>query len=339
MARRRFGVALLVPPPAAVEIDGLRRALGDGALGRIVPHLTLVPPVNVREDDVAVALTVLREAAATTAPVRLVLGPPASFLPVTPAVYLAVGDGGEEGQVGALHRLRVAVLRGPLARALTHDFVPHVTLADDAEPATIPDTVALLGGYRVEVTFDRMTLLEERRTDRGRTWETVTDVALAAPVVIGRGGLELVVTTSQRLDPQVEAFATREWAVLDTEQFGPGGDAAGRPLALSARRDGRVVGVANGWVRGGIGYVAGLVVAPGERRQGIGPHLLGAFGSAAAADGATELVVRTTADEPAESFYRHLGWVPEARFSWVHGRDVVQLRRRLATGAASPVNP
>ena len=29
MARRRFAVALVIPPPASIEIDGLRRALGD----------------------------------------------------------------------------------------------------------------------------------------------------------------------------------------------------------------------------------------------------------------------------------------------------------------------
>ena len=57
-------MALLVPEPVAAEVDGLRRALGDGSLGRIPPHLTLVPPVNVAEDDVPKALSVLRQAAA-----------------------------------------------------------------------------------------------------------------------------------------------------------------------------------------------------------------------------------------------------------------------------------
>ncbi len=54
--KRRLGVALLIPAPLDREIDGLRRAVGDGALGRIPPHLTLVPPVNVREDRLGEAL-------------------------------------------------------------------------------------------------------------------------------------------------------------------------------------------------------------------------------------------------------------------------------------------
>jgi 2'-5' RNA ligase len=88
--KRRLGVVLLVPPPWAAEIDGLRRALGDGALGRIAPHLTLVPPVNVREEDVPAALAVLRSAAAEVDGPSLVvrLGPAATFSPENPVVYL-----------------------------------------------------------------------------------------------------------------------------------------------------------------------------------------------------------------------------------------------------------
>lgn len=39
---RQLGVVLLIPPPIATEVDGLRRALGDGARPRIAPHVTLV---------------------------------------------------------------------------------------------------------------------------------------------------------------------------------------------------------------------------------------------------------------------------------------------------------
>ena len=64
MTKARLGVALLLPAGVSAEVDGLRRALGDGALGRIPAHLTLVPPVNVREDRLGHALAVLRSAAA-----------------------------------------------------------------------------------------------------------------------------------------------------------------------------------------------------------------------------------------------------------------------------------
>lgn len=163
-----------MPAPVAGEVDGLRRGLGDGALGRIRPHLTLVPPVNVREDDVEAALDRLRSAAATTGHLRVTLGPVSTFHPVTPTLYLAV-----EGDLDSLGRLRDAAFAPPLARELTHPFTPHVTVADDAPPARIAAAVEALAGFRADVTFDRLTLLEEHRRDDGvRVWEVLADAAL-----------------------------------------------------------------------------------------------------------------------------------------------------------------
>jgi 2'-5' RNA ligase len=170
MARRRLGVALLIPPPVAAEIDGLRRALGDGALGRMPPHLTLVPPVNVHADALGDALAVLRAAAAATRPLDLRLGPAATFHPVTPVVYLDVG-----GDVDALTRLRDRVFAPPLARELTHSFAPHVTVADEMDPARIPAAVTALADYVVDVRIDTLHLLEE---GRGRVWRPIADAVL-----------------------------------------------------------------------------------------------------------------------------------------------------------------
>ena len=81
--RWRLGVVLLSPDAVAAEVDGLRRACGDGAIDRVPPHITLVPPVNVREDDVPAAVAVLRSAAARAAPLELTIGPVATFAPPT----------------------------------------------------------------------------------------------------------------------------------------------------------------------------------------------------------------------------------------------------------------
>src|SRR3954469_19201536 len=133
MPRRRLGVVLLVPAPVDAEIRGLWAALGELGPERIPPHLTLVPPVNVNDERLDDALGVVRAAAATTAgALDLIVGPPATFLPVTPVVYLSVG-----GDVDGLAALRDEVFVPPLARSLDHPFVPHVTLADgiDSEDA------------------------------------------------------------------------------------------------------------------------------------------------------------------------------------------------------------
>src|SRR5687768_1166177 len=132
MPRVRVGVVVLVPPPQAIEIDGLRRGLGDAVLERIAPHVTLVPPVNVAVDDLPAALAVLRGAAASVRPFTVELGPPRTFRPDSPTLFLAV-DGPADG-VDALVALREQALRPPLHREPERSFVPHVTIAIELPP-------------------------------------------------------------------------------------------------------------------------------------------------------------------------------------------------------------
>jgi len=166
----RLGVALLLPPPLDAEVDGLRRALDDGSLGRIPAHLTLVPPVNVREDALGTALAVLRVAAAATEVFTLELGPPATFLPDNPTLHLTVAD------ATVVRALRDRIFVDPLARPLTWPFVPHVTLADEAAPHRISAALIALSGYRVEAGFDRVHLLRE---GPGRIWTAIADAPFA----------------------------------------------------------------------------------------------------------------------------------------------------------------
>lgn len=167
MAKCRLGVALLLPADLAAEVDGLRRGLGDGALERIPPHITLVPPVNVREEQLDEAFAVLRRAAATTPRFLLTLGPPATFLPDNPVVYLQV-----EGDLAPLRTLRDAVFVEPLARSLTWAWVPHVTIVDDAAPDRIAAALVVLQDYVVEASFDSVHLLRETP---GRIWQPVAN--------------------------------------------------------------------------------------------------------------------------------------------------------------------
>ena len=313
---------LLVPPPWSVEIDGLRRALGDGALGRIPAHLTLVPPVNVRDDRIGDALAVLREAAAATRPFTVRLGPPATFLPVNPVVHLAVAGAGE----GDVRRLRDRVFVEPLERPLTWAFVPHVTLADEAAPERIAAARSALASYEVDVTFDRVHLLEE---GEGRTWRPIADVAFEAPAVIGRGGLELELQTSAALDDEAARWAAAEWEAYSRTSYGLSG--SDEPFAITARRGGVVVGTATGQSRGDEAYLGELIVAASERGTGVGSHLLARFESLMASRGCRRLTLRTRADGPALAFYESRGWRRYAVLErWRGGKDFVQMERLLS---------
>ena len=149
--RRRVGVVLLLDPPVADEVQGLRRALGDTSLAAIGPHLTLVPPLNIAESRVGEVIGTLRMAAgAQPGPISLVLGPVLTFLPISPVLYLGIGAS-DETELGALDRLRSTVLDGPLGRPQRWPWAPHVTVCDEVPDGAVDESAAVaFGGYAVE---------------------------------------------------------------------------------------------------------------------------------------------------------------------------------------------
>lgn len=328
MARERVGVVLLLPPPLREEVQGLRRALGDPALERVAPHLTLVPPVNVREADMPAALRLLRDAAAGVGPFSLDLGPVATFWPETPVLYLEVGGAG----TGPLERLRSAVWRPPLQRVTGRPFVPHVTVCDDADPALLGGAVAALSGYRAEMEVGEVHLLRE---GKGREWSPIAGVRLGGRAVVGTGGLALELTAGDALDPEAAAWAAAAWGSYGRDAYGVGW-VEDRPVTFTARREGKVVGVAEGSVRAGGGprpvlELSRLIVGRAERSQGVGSHLLARVCAAAAESGCAAVRLRTLAGGPAESFYRCRGFAVTARLpAWREGRDFVVMERGAA---------
>jgi 2'-5' RNA ligase/GNAT superfamily N-acetyltransferase len=300
MAKMRLGVALVMPPPLDREVDTLRRATGDGTFGRVPPHCTIVPPVNVRAERLPDALAVLRAAAAATRPIQARLGPPTTFLPDNPVLYLPVETG-----AAAVVALRERVFRDPLARPLTWPFVPHVTVADEADPRRIAAAQVALCDYRADVTFDRVHLLQE---GPGRVWAPIADFRLEAAAVVGRGGLEVELSATDTLDPEARSFSQYQW-----EASGLADLAAPLPserLAITARRQGAVVGVATGWTRGPVATLSNLIVSAADRGQGVGARLLAAFAWQARQRGCHRLAGRVVAGGEADGFLRHHGWAP-----------------------------
>ncbi|MGE0880609.1 MAG: 2'-5' RNA ligase family protein [Acidimicrobiia bacterium] len=253
MARRRFAVALLLPRPLADEVDGLRRACGDAALERVPPHITIVPPVNVRADGVDAAFEVVRSAARDVGTsLSCSLGAAATFHPVNPVAYLPVG--GDD-----LEPLHAACLVPPLFRNIDLAFVPHVTICSVAPPERLAAIVAALNDYSADVSFDGVHLLEQSDVDR--TWRPIGEFAFARPRVVGTGGLVTEVSA---------------------------GAVPGRAAwAFTARRDGAVVGTIGGWRDGATLRITELEVT--EIGTGIGSLLLAAVERAGRESGAERL--------------------------------------------------
>jgi 2'-5' RNA ligase len=235
--RLRVAIALLIPEPAATEIDGLRRALGDRGLVNVVPHITLIPPVNVATDRLLDVLAHVRAAAATTLPITLQLGPPETFSPVSPVVYLRVA--GE--QVAALHGLRDALCTGPLERPAVHDFVPHVTITEECPPDRIDAAIEALQDYTVGVRIDRLHLLRDR-AEGPRRWNPVADMVFEPPLVVGTGGLPMEVSVAALADPQVAPLFDGEAVDIP---------ARGEPIVVVARREREILAAARGWIAAG----------------------------------------------------------------------------------------
>ncbi len=290
--RRRLAVALLIPHPLATEINGIRRACGDPRLGRIAPHITLVPPVNVAEDAVTGVVDLCREAAAATPVLHLTVGAPSTFAPVTPLAWLSVG-----GDVDIAADLRARLDTGPLARPADHPFVAHVTISGTVADARLDAMVAALSDFAADCTIDRLHVLENRQLTDGRWgWLPIVEATFGRSRSIGVGGLALDLTVSALLDPDATAF-------LDAG----GHDAAGS-LTVTARRDGTVVGVAVGTVRDGLASLERLVVGEGHQRQGTGSHLLARF-TAEATSRACDAAIRVSPiGDPVSTLCRQRGW-------------------------------
>src|SRR3954467_5479604 len=185
VARRRVAVALLLPEPWATEVDGIRRALGDGALTDVAPPITLVHPVNVREEELPAAEALLRAVGGAIDPFTVRIGPVATFQPVTPTAYLAVG-----GAVDAVRRLHAGLRQEPFVRPPVHEYVPHVTVSNDCAPERMAAAMAPPADYEVVGTLTTVSLLEHR-SPGPHLWNPIADIVLGSRAVVGRGGYEI----------------------------------------------------------------------------------------------------------------------------------------------------
>ena len=316
--RRRLLVALPVTGRVAAEIDGLRRAVGSSSLGRIEPHVTLVPPINVREDALADVFARVREQASVE-PVAVVLGPARTFAPRTPVVYLEVG-----GEIASIDRLRQSLSSAPLASPSSRrerPFVAHVTIASGMDKAAIPAALETFRSFRVETTLSHLTLYEQDPTAPRHAWHRLADAVLGSATRIGVGGRELTFISSTLTSPDVES-----WADL----IGACSGSSDRHFAIVALESGKVVGLADGGESGDRVEVRRFVVAPERRREGIGGQLLSTLERDAATKGRGSIAFFVSNDEATNLFLSGRGYKRAATLSrWRADRDVVVFERRF----------
>jgi len=173
--RRRLAVVALLPQPVAAYVQAWRRALREPTRDAVAPHVTLVPPQSVRDEEVPAAVKLLERAAAVAVPGVVTLDGSGTFLPESPVAFLALGEGAP-----VLAGLEAGLRAAPLDRR-THRFHPHVTVAQDLPPAAIEQAARDLAGFRASFPLREVALMEE---GGDQVWRPLCRVAVGASELV-----------------------------------------------------------------------------------------------------------------------------------------------------------
>jgi 2'-5' RNA ligase len=138
-----IGVALAIPEPWASQLQDYRTSVGDATATMIPTHITLVPPTEIPDEDLAGVEEHLARVADDTAAFPVHLRGTGTFRPVSPVVFVTVVRG-----ISQCEQLAEALRRGPLAMDLQFPYHPHVTIAHH-----LPDE-ALDRAFRELATFE-----------------------------------------------------------------------------------------------------------------------------------------------------------------------------------------
>lgn len=264
------------------QILAVASLFGNARFERIVPHVTLVPPINVSEVDLPEALAAVRRVATGTKPFRIGFSSLASFAPSARTVHLAV-----ESRSGELERLRDRVRVGPLLRDDPRPFSPHVTLMTGASDDQIGAALAVgsarseVGGLLEEWDVDRLFVMEQHRDEFGTRWKILSEEPLGEEVVVGRGGVELHLRCLEHVEPAVQRLLDEADCAASTD---PGLVCVSAEVPGSA---GAPVCVAVGRVVGECAHLDSLITTKQHRREGMAHQVLANWCYQSAMRGAT----------------------------------------------------
>ncbi len=248
--------------------------------------MTVVPPINLSQEELAEALTTVRRSASQTKPFDVGFTGLASFAPSAATVHLAVGD-----PDGDLARLRDGIRVGALLRDDPRPYAPHVTLISSAADTQIGAALALnrdrtpesplIGDWEV----DRVFVLEQIRHSAGTSWQVLSEECFGKDVVVGRGGVEMNLRCVGCMEPATVSLLVRSG--VRTPEGVPDDPGLLNVTAELTENPGVPVGAAIGRVEGRSAWLDELVTSVEHRREGIARHVLAKWCYEAATRGAT----------------------------------------------------
>lgn len=147
------GVVIELPEPVGQELQDWRASFGDPDSYAVPAHITLViAPGPTSWDDVEQRVAAV---ARQWCPFRVEINGTGTFRPVTPVVYLRIGEG--EEQCRALHD---ALHEEHLVSASPFEFHPHVTIAHAVDEEDLDRAQEMLRTYRAGFLVDRVGLYQ-----------------------------------------------------------------------------------------------------------------------------------------------------------------------------------
>ena len=156
MPRRDFGVAIGLPEPYTSQLQAWRERLGDPGASGIPPHITLLPPTALHDEQLADVEEHLRRVAEAEEPFVVHLRGSGTFRPVSPVVFVPLARG-----ISDCERVEAQVRSGPLERRLSFPYHPHVTVAHDLPPAALDEAFEALASFEARFTVWGFTLFEQ----------------------------------------------------------------------------------------------------------------------------------------------------------------------------------
>lgn len=167
-----IGVAIPVPEPWGGHLRQLRVDYGDDRALHIPTHITLLPPTASAPDEMEGVCRHLAEVAARHTPFEVILRSTGTFRPVSDVVYVQVAQG-----VASCEQLERDVRSGPLTRALSFPYHPHVTLAHDLPQPVLDRVFADLAGFSCTFQVEAFRLYGHRGDE---VWSPLEDFVLGA---------------------------------------------------------------------------------------------------------------------------------------------------------------
>lgn len=162
-----IGVAIPIPEPWGSWLQDYRTSIGDVTARQIPTHITLLPPVEVAEENLDEVTAHLAVSAGSVAAFDIRLRGTGTFRPVSPVVFVMVAEG-----ISSCEVLAKAVRSGPLAVELSFPYHPHVTIAHQLDDEALDRAFAELSSFECRFVADSFCLYVHESGDGWRPTRT-----------------------------------------------------------------------------------------------------------------------------------------------------------------------